>query len=190
MADILLDDDGNAIQEIVKRKPGRPPLKPEDKVGHNQSVKRGPRFSQHKKGGRPRVSTDVNSEELGNVFKSLKKVSTNPNPFSIAELICNVVTADLKNLIPGDVVTRTQKSIEILNDISEDMIYTGGGVGVGDDLPEGLDDINVKQIESKDVTDKIINQLPEKEIQPLEIDKKGFLHGNEKGKITEEVGTI
>ncbi len=155
-----IDDDGN---EIASTEAG-----PEAK---SLPVKKRPaRFSQSKKaGGRPRMVTDVNSEEMQNVFKSLKKVSSNPNPFSIAELICNVVTADLHNKIPGEVVTRTQKSIETLNGISEDMIYAGGNVGIDNDMPMGLEadsniDNNVLQLESKNIIDKIKNKLPEEEI--------------------------
>lgn len=173
-----IDDNGN---EIIKRGPGRPP-------GKQSKTKR---VDVTGKSGPVRKKTDINSVEMANVFKSLKKVSTNPNPFSIAELICNVVTADLKNQIPGDVVARTQKSIEILNDISEDMIYTGGGVGIDDNLPGSLDSLDsteVKQIESKDVADKIRDGLPEEEINLRE--EEEIINGNEEGKITEEVGII
>ena len=178
MADILLDDDGN---EIEKRKPGRPPG-PQNNKKVNLKGKSGP----------VRLKTDINHEDVKEVFSNLKKVGSNPNPFSIAKLICSVVTADIKNLMPGDVVTRTQKSIEILNDISEDMIYTSGGAGVDDDLPAGLDEPDIKQIESKDVTDKIINSLPEEEIQLEEEKEEGesINIGNEEGKITEEAGII
>ncbi len=116
---------------------------------------------------------------MKNIFASLKKAGNNPTPYSIAELICNVVIADIRNLIPGDVVTRTQKSIELLNDISEDMIYSGGSIDAGDDLPDALDDNKPKQITSAtSITSTIKSELPEEEITL----------GNEEGKIAEEVG--
>lgn len=168
-----------------KRKPGRPSLK----------VKSGP----------TRKKADINHPAVQKVFRSLKKVGNSPDSNNIAELICNVVDTDIRNLIPGDVILRTQNSINTLQKINEDMVYSGGGMEFDDeDLPTGLDTKEIKQIEVKDVTDNIKKILPAPEI--VSLDNKGLVdeyadydnnngkekitHGNKERKVTEEARVI
>lgn len=170
---------------VEKRKPGRPSTK----------VKSGP----------TRKKTDINHPAVQKVFRSLKKVGNSPDSNNIAELICNVVDTDIRNLIPGDVILRTQNSINTLQKINEDMVYSDGGMNFGDDgLPSGLDTKEIKQIEIKDVTDDIKKILPAPKIVSLDEElvdeykeydsnnkkEEEIVHGNKKRKVTEEARVI
>lgn len=182
---------------ITKRKAGRP------------SSKNG---GARKNSGTTRRKSDIEHPAVQKVFRSLKKVGNNPDSNNIAELICNVVDTDIRNLIPGDVILRTQNSINTLQKINEDMVYSGGGMGFDDEkLPIGLDGEEIKQIEAKDVTeatDNIKKALPSPEIVSLD-DKDGeelideyadydsskkkeekIVHGNKEREVNEEVGVI
>ena len=177
---------------IEKKKPGRPPI-----------------GGVRKNSGATRKRTDIEHPAVQKVFRSLKKVGNCPDSQSIAELICNVMDTDIRGLIPGETIVRTQNSINTLQKINEDMVYSGGGVGIGDDLPSGLDVEEVKQIESKDVADitdtidTIKKALPTPEVVDLDeelIDeyadydskngKENIKLGNEKREVVEEVGVI
>lgn len=177
---------------ITKRKAGRPPSK-------NGGVR--------KNSGATRRKSDIEHPAVQKVFKSLKKVGSNPDSNNIAELICNVVDTDIRNLIPGDVILRTQNSITTLQKINEDMVYSGGGVGYNDDdLPTGLDTKEIKQIEAKDVTDDIKKTLPTPEIISLDDNKElideyadydsknkkedDIIRGNKEREVTEEARVI
>lgn len=167
---------------VEKRKPGRPP-----KIGGARA-----------NSGATRKRSDINHPAVQKVFRSLKKVGSNPDSQSISELICNVMDTDIRGLIPGETIVRTQKSIDTLQKINEDMVYGGGGIGLDDDLPTGLDVVEPKLINVKDVTDAIKKELPAPEIESLdeyaEYDnnkkKDNITHGNEEREITEEVGVI
>lgn len=180
---------------VEKKKPGRPP-----KNGGIRS-----------NSGATRKKSDINHPAVQKVFKSLKKVGSNPDSQSIAELICNVVDTDIRGLIPGETITRTQKSIDTLQKINEDMVYGGGGEGYDDNtLPKGLDVEEVKQAEAKDVTDAvdtIKKALPSPEVEEIislddeyaEYDNRNkkekeegdnIEHGNEEREVVEEVGVI
>ncbi len=173
-----------ANNTVEKRKPGRP-VKP-------------------KSGGPTRKKADINHPAVQKVFISLKKVGNNPDSNNIAELICNVVDTDIRNLIPGDVILRTQNSINTLQKINEDMVYGNGEMNFGDDkIPSELDTKDIKQIESKDITDDIRKELPAPEIVSLDgelVDEyadydnkrkeEKITHGNEKREVDEEVGVI
>ncbi len=178
---------------IEKKKPGRPPM-----------------GGIRKNSGTTRKKTDIEHPAVQKVFKSLKKVASNPDSQSIAELICNVMDTDIRGLIPGETIIRTQNSINTLQKINEDMVYSGGGIGLDDNLPSGLDIEEAKQIESKNVasmTDSIKKALPIPEIVDLdekvigEIDiideyadydrnNKGVEYDNKKRKVVEEARVI
>ncbi len=129
------------------------------------------------KSGPTRKKTDVNHPAMLEVFSSLSKVAKNLDSQNIAGLICKVVTADMKNLIPGDIVIRTQKSIDTLQKINEDMVYGNGGMFLNDNVPDALnvEGEDLAQLDNVDNNasnpiDKIKAVLPEPNTEPEVLD--------------------
>ena len=105
------------------------------------------------KGGRPRKTTAINSDEVQQVLKDIKNISTNPNPDNVAKLTCSILEADLKNLIPSDTVERSKKFISLLYKTCDSQAFDGFGLTgfIGGNVPSSLD-------KPKDVNAQILDE--------------------------------
>ncbi len=63
---------------------------------------------------RPRKHTALHTAEVKRVLRDLNRLSSDPGPGSLIELICSIMAADMKNQIPADLVSRAYKFISLV----------------------------------------------------------------------------
>ncbi len=104
------------------------------------------------KGGRPRKTAAINSDEVQQVLRDINNLSNNPNPGNVAKLTCSIMQADLMNRIPSDTVERSKKFLGLLYKTCDSQAFDGlslMGV-IGGNAPSSLD-------APKDVTGRVID---------------------------------
>ncbi len=105
------------------------------------------------KGGRPRKTTAIHSDEVQQVLRDIKNISTNPNPSNVAKLTCSIMEADLMNLIPSDTVERSKKFLSLLYKTCDSQAFDGFSLMglIRGNVPSSLD-------EPKDVNGQVLDE--------------------------------
>ncbi len=135
-------------------------------------------------GGAPRKKTAVTDPVMVKVFGQLNELSNNPCGDNIIKVICGVVEADMKNLMPADIVSRTYKAMEQLNSMYENAIFGAGMAEMGSlhtkDEPMSLESNSggVFSTGLKVIEGNLGNN-----------DSERVLHGNETRKVNKETGS-
>jgi hypothetical protein len=80
------------------------------------------------KGGRPRKTTAIHSDEVKQVLRDINTLSANPTPVNVVKLTCSIMQADLMNRIPSDTVERCKKFVGLLYKTCDSQAFEGLGL--------------------------------------------------------------
>jgi len=74
-------------------------------------------------GGRVRSRTDIGSESVQKLLTSLDNLSKDAHSENIVAVLCNLTSADIKQTVPGDVIERATRCVEVIHKMHDGIMW-------------------------------------------------------------------